>query len=249
MDSINIVNVNILNPEAKLTDSFEIEIMLECYEEFHFDLEWKLTYVGSPKSKEFDQLLDSSVIVRSILVDTPRVTRFDQGMVDLPLPERIHESNSLDRDGEVGDESTEEDIINEPIMDIDGSLSFKDDYYPLKEGPHCVEPDVFARPNRAPQRDIPPTVWPYEQRTRPHIGESSVKYIAYVGDPVDIDHARLGTRTLKVSYAVSELVAKVGKPHTIAERLVKPAMLICAKELLGEQAANILQKSHCLMTQ
>ncbi|XP_029654261.1 protein ZBED8-like [Octopus sinensis] len=49
-------------------------------------------------------------------------------------------------------------------------------------------------------------------------------------------------KTLKVSYAVSELVAKVGKPHTIAERLVKPAMLICAKELLGEQAANILQK-------
>ena len=49
-------------------------------------------------------------------------------------------------------------------------------------------------------------------------------------------------KTLKVSYAVSELVAKVGKPHTIAERLVKPAMLICAKELLGEQAVNILQK-------
>ena len=37
-------------------------------------------------------------------------------------------------------------------------------------------------------------------------------------------------KTLKVSYAVSEMVAKVGKPHTIAERLVKPAMLICAKE-------------------
>ena len=38
------------------------------------------------------------------------------------------------------------------------------------------------------------------------------------------------------------MIAKVGKPHRIAERLVKPAMLICAKELLGEQAANILQK-------
>ena len=36
------------------------------------------------------------------------------------------------------------------------------------------------------------------------------------------------------------MIAKVGKPHAIAERLVKPAMLICAKELLGEQAANIL---------
>ena len=49
-------------------------------------------------------------------------------------------------------------------------------------------------------------------------------------------------KTLKVSYIVSEIIAKVGKPHIIAEHLVKPAMLICAKELLGEQAANILQK-------
>ena len=48
-------------------------------------------------------------------------------------------------------------------------------------------------------------------------------------------------KTLKVSYVVSEMIAKVGKPHTIAERLVKPAMLICDKELLGEQATNILQ--------
>ena len=48
-------------------------------------------------------------------------------------------------------------------------------------------------------------------------------------------------KTLKVSYAVCEMVAKVGKPHKIAERLVKPTMLICSKELL-EQAANILQK-------
>ena len=39
------------------------------------------------------------------------------------------------------------------------------------------------------------------------------------------------------------MIAKVGKPHTIAERPVKPAMLICAKELLGERAANILQKT------
>ena len=38
------------------------------------------------------------------------------------------------------------------------------------------------------------------------------------------------------------MIAKVGKPHTITERLVKQAMLICAEELLGEQAANILQK-------
>ena len=46
-------------------------------------------------------------------------------------------------------------------------------------------------------------------------------------------------KALKVSHIVSEMIAKMVKPHTIAERLVKPAVLICAHELLGEQAANI----------
>ena len=49
-------------------------------------------------------------------------------------------------------------------------------------------------------------------------------------------------KTVKVSYAVSKMVVTVGKFHTIAERLVKPAMLTCAKELLGEKAAYILHK-------
>ena len=30
------------------------------------------------------------------------------------------------------------------------------------------------------------------------------------------------------------MIAEMGKPHTIAERLVKPAKLIYAKELLGQ---------------
>ena len=46
-------------------------------------------------------------------------------------------------------------------------------------------------------------------------------------------------KALKVSYIVSEMIAKLGKPHTITGGLVKPAMLIGAHELLGEQAANI----------
>ena len=67
----------------------------------------------------------------------------------------------------------------------------------------------------------------------------------YAPKPLDFlwKNARDNNRkTLKVGYIVSKIIAKVGKPHTIAERLVKPAMLICAEELLGEQAANILQK-------
>lgn len=49
--------------------------------------------------------------------------------------------------------------------------------------------------------------------------------------------------TLSASYAVSELVAKVSKPHKIAERLEKAVMLICAKELQWKQAANISENN------
>eukprot|EP00106_Octopus_bimaculoides_P015605 XP_014783047.1 PREDICTED: SCAN domain-containing protein 3-like [Octopus bimaculoides] len=47
---------------------------------------------------------------------------------------------------------------------------------------------------------------------------------------------------LRASYEVCELVAKVSKAHTIAEILVKPAILVCVKEMLGEEAATVLQK-------
>ena len=59
--------------------------------------------------------------------------------------------------------------------------------------------------------------------------------------PLEYDINRANERsmkTLRASYAV----AKVGKSHTIAERLAKPAVLVCAKELLGENAAYALQK-------
>ena len=34
-------------------------------------------------------------------------------------------------------------------------------------------------------------------------------------------------KTIKVSYPISEMVAKVGKPHTTAERPMKQAMFDC----------------------
>ena len=66
--------------------------------------------------------------------------------------------------------------------------------------------------------------------------------LKYVPKPLDFlwKKARDNNRkALKVGYIVSEMIAKVGKPHTIAERLMKPVMLICANELLGKQATNI----------
>ena len=46
---------------------------------------------------------------------------------------------------------------------------------------------------------------------------------------------------MKASYFVSDMIAKVGKPHTIGELLLKPAMVICAKEVLGETEAKMLE--------
>ena len=37
-------------------------------------------------------------------------------------------------------------------------------------------------------------------------------------------------KTLKPSYLVSEILAKVGAPQVYGEKLIKPAMLACASE-------------------
>ena len=49
-------------------------------------------------------------------------------------------------------------------------------------------------------------------------------------------------KTLKQSYLVSEILAKVGAPQVYGEKLVKPAMLACASEVLGKDAAFALNK-------
>lgn len=62
MSAISLVNVKLLNNPSKFTDDFKIEITFECSEELKHDLEWKLTYVGSSKSAEHDQVLDSILV-------------------------------------------------------------------------------------------------------------------------------------------------------------------------------------------
>ncbi|CAI9724250.1 Hypothetical predicted protein [Octopus vulgaris] len=47
-------------------------------------------------------------------------------------------------------------------------------------------------------------------------------------------------KTLKPSYLVSEIIAKVAAPQIYGEKLVKPAMIACAKEVLGKDAASTL---------
>ena len=50
------------------------------------------------------------------------------------------------------------------------------------------------------------------------------------------------TKTLIPSYLVAQLIAKAGAPISIGETLIKPAMEVCAKELLGSDAANALMR-------
>ena len=47
-------------------------------------------------------------------------------------------------------------------------------------------------------------------------------------------------RTLKPSYLVSEVIAKVAAPQVYDEKLVKPAMIACVNDVLDKDAASTL---------
>ena len=47
-------------------------------------------------------------------------------------------------------------------------------------------------------------------------------------------------KTFKPSYLVSEIIAKVAAPQVYGEKLVKPAMIACADEILGKDGASTL---------
>ncbi|KAK7415856.1 Histone chaperone asf1 [Neonectria magnoliae] len=59
MSVVSLLGVNVMNNPAKFTDKYEFEITFECLEQLEKDLEWKLTYVGSATSDQYDQELDS----------------------------------------------------------------------------------------------------------------------------------------------------------------------------------------------
>lgn len=62
MSVVSLLGVNILNNPAKFTDKYVFEITFECLEQLEKDLEWKLTYVGSATSDQYDQELDSLLV-------------------------------------------------------------------------------------------------------------------------------------------------------------------------------------------
>ncbi|KAI0024007.1 ASF1 like histone chaperone-domain-containing protein [Xylariomycetidae sp. FL0641] len=62
MSVVSLLGVNVLNNPAKFTDNYMFEITFECLEKLEKDLEWKLTYVGSATSDQYDQELDSLLV-------------------------------------------------------------------------------------------------------------------------------------------------------------------------------------------
>ncbi len=49
-------NVNVQNNPSGFEDKLQFEITFECLEDLPEDLEWKIIYVGSAESEEFDQV-------------------------------------------------------------------------------------------------------------------------------------------------------------------------------------------------
>uniref|UniRef100_A0A8C9DCR2 Anti-silencing function 1B histone chaperone n=1 Tax=Panthera leo TaxID=9689 RepID=A0A8C9DCR2_PANLE len=90
MAKVSVLNVAVLENPSPFHSPFRFEISFECSEALAEDLEWKIIYVGSAESEEFDQILDSVLVgpvpagrhmfifqlQRNILASNPRVTRF-----------------------------------------------------------------------------------------------------------------------------------------------------------------------------
>uniref|UniRef100_A0A8C0A8M0 Anti-silencing function 1A histone chaperone n=1 Tax=Bos mutus grunniens TaxID=30521 RepID=A0A8C0A8M0_BOSMU len=90
MAKVQVNNVVVLDNPSPFYNPFQFEITFECIEDLSEDLEWKIIYVGSAESEEYDQVLDSVLVgpvpagrhmfvfqlQRNILASNPRVTRF-----------------------------------------------------------------------------------------------------------------------------------------------------------------------------
>uniref|UniRef100_A0A0V0GC72 Putative asf1 like histone chaperone n=1 Tax=Triatoma dimidiata TaxID=72491 RepID=A0A0V0GC72_TRIDM len=59
MAKVQIGNVIVLDNPSSFLNPFQFELTFECIEELKEDLEWKMIYVGSAESEEYDQVLDT----------------------------------------------------------------------------------------------------------------------------------------------------------------------------------------------
>ncbi|KAJ2162354.1 Histone chaperone asf1 [Coemansia sp. RSA 552] len=62
MSLVEILNVNVLQPQASFLAPYQFEITFECLEELQDDLEFKLIYACTEEAKDGDQELDSLLV-------------------------------------------------------------------------------------------------------------------------------------------------------------------------------------------
>ncbi|TRY87353.1 hypothetical protein DNTS_017218, partial [Danionella cerebrum] len=62
MAKVQVLNVAVLDNPSPFGNPFQFEITFECMEDLPEDLEWKIIYVGSAESEEYDQVLDSVLV-------------------------------------------------------------------------------------------------------------------------------------------------------------------------------------------
>ncbi|XP_072023675.1 histone chaperone asf1b-B-like [Amphiura filiformis] len=62
MAKVHISNVKVLDNPAQFLNPFQFEITFQCDSDLTEDLEWKIIYVGSAESEDFDQTLDSVLV-------------------------------------------------------------------------------------------------------------------------------------------------------------------------------------------
>jgi len=59
MAKVHVCNVVVLDNPSPFFNPFQFEITFECIEDLKEDLEWKIIYVGSAESEDYDQVLDT----------------------------------------------------------------------------------------------------------------------------------------------------------------------------------------------
>ncbi|XP_013776638.1 histone chaperone asf1-like isoform X1 [Limulus polyphemus] len=59
MAKVHVCNVVVLDNPSLFYNPFQFEITFECIEDLKEDLEWKIIYVGSAESEDYDQVLDT----------------------------------------------------------------------------------------------------------------------------------------------------------------------------------------------
>eukprot|EP01087_Luapelamoeba_hula_P011492 TRINITY_DN3130_c0_g1_i1.p1 TRINITY_DN3130_c0_g1~~TRINITY_DN3130_c0_g1_i1.p1 ORF type:complete len:162 (+),score=17.86 TRINITY_DN3130_c0_g1_i1:53-538(+) len=73
MTAVNVTKVEVLDNPARFTSPFKFDISFECLIPLKEDLEWKLVYVGSADTTQYDQEIES-ILVGPVPVGLNRFT-------------------------------------------------------------------------------------------------------------------------------------------------------------------------------